>query len=503
MSFFTEIPNDLRVPFFYAELDPSAAGSAATKPKSLVVAQKHPTLGSATVNVPVLVTSPIQADAIAGRGSPAAHMIKAYFKNDSIGEVWLLPIGDGTTAATGTFTVATDTADEDGVIYPYVGDRRFKVAVTSGQDQDAVAAAIAAAINADADGLVTAAAVLAVVTVTSRVKGASMNAIRLDIDRFGAAGNEPGVSGIAVTPEATLSGGAGDPSIETAVGNLADVEYDYVAYGFDVSDGTQRAFLTDELDARWGPLRMLYGHVWGADDDTIGNLSSLSINHPHFTAVGYNESPTPFFVVASAYMGATAKSLKNHPARPCQGIEVKGVMTPFDQDLFDTTDRNTLLYAGVATMSGNGRALFVERSITTYETNAASIPDTSFLDVQTLASLQFTQRFLKARVQSKFGRHILVDDGTPLLPSAAAISATPGMIRAELISAYVELATMGVVENVEWFKANLIVERDTVTNPATGDPNRVNVLFPPDLANQLRVVALLNQFRLQAPAVAA
>jgi len=33
-----------------------------------------------------------------------------------------------------------------------------------------------------------------------------------------------------------------------------------------------------------------------------------------------------------------------------------------------------------------------------------------------------------------------------------------------------------------------------------GNPNRINVLLPPDLVNQLRIFALLNQFRLQYPA---
>jgi phage tail sheath gpL-like len=41
------------------------------------------------------------------------------------------------------------------------------------------------------------------------------------------------------------------------------------------------------------------------------------------------------------------------------------------------------------------------------------------------------------------------------------------------------------------FKKNLIVERHP------NDPNRVNVLYPPDLINQLRIFAVLAQFRLQ------
>ncbi|MNE96793.1 hypothetical protein D3C80_1950400 [compost metagenome] len=50
---------------------------------------------------------------------------------------------------------------------------------------------------------------------------------------------------------------------------------------------------------------------------------------------------------------------------------------------------------------------------------------------------------------------------------------------------------MGIVENAEAFAANLIVERSST------NPNRLNVLYPPDLVNQLRIFALQYQFRLQ------
>ena len=48
-----------------------------------------------------------------------------------------------------------------------------------------------------------------------------------------------------------------------------------------------------------------------------------------------------------------------------------------------------------------------------------------------------------------------------------------------------------IVENYELFKQYLVVERDA------SDPNRLNTLFPPDYVNQLRVFAVVNQFRLQ------
>lgn len=68
---------------------------------------------------------------------------------------------------------------------------------------------------------------------------------------------------------------------------------------------------------------------------------------------------------------------------------------------------------------------------------------------------------------------------------------TPAIFRGELVSEYAKMEKIGWVENAELFAANLIVERNA------DDPNRLDVLYPPDYINGLRVVALLNQFRLQ------
>lgn len=57
--------------------------------------------------------------------------------------------------------------------------------------------------------------------------------------------------------------------------------------------------------------------------------------------------------------------------------------------------------------------------------------------------------------------------------------------------AYAKLEREAIVENAALFEKYLVVERDA------DNVNRMNVLFPPDYVNQLRVFALLNQFRLQ------
>lgn len=97
-------------------------------------------------------------------------------------------------------------------------------------------------------------------------------------------------------------------------------------------------------------------------------------------------------------------------------------------------------------------------------------------------------RYLRSIITSKYGRHKLANDGTRFSDGQAIV--TPNVIRAELITAYEALEFQGLVEDVEAFKANLIVERNA------NDRNRIDVLFTPDYVNQLNIFALINQFRL-------
>lgn len=133
--------------------------------------------------------------------------------------------------------------------------------------------------------------------------------------------------------------------------------------------------------------------------------------------------------------------------------------------------------------------LRVQRDITTYKKNAYGVVDNSYLDSETLHTSAYVLRRLKTVITSKYGRHKLANDGTRFGPGQAIV--TPAVIKGELLTTYRQMERAGIVENYELFKQHLIVERDAT------DPSRINVLYPPDYVNQLRVFALLNQFRLQ------
>lgn len=112
---FSNIPSNIRAPLFYAELDNSQANTATTALKVLLIGQM--TSGKAEALKPVLVSSASQASDLFGHGSQLAIMNTFYRKNDTIGEVWCIPVADpsGTKAsATATFSGAPT---EAGTVY--------------------------------------------------------------------------------------------------------------------------------------------------------------------------------------------------------------------------------------------------------------------------------------------------------------------------------------------------------------------------------------------------
>jgi phage tail sheath gpL-like len=157
---------------------------------------------------------------------------------------------------------------------------------------------------------------------------------------------------------------------------------------------------------------------------------------------------------------------------------------------FNLEELNSLAGHGIATQkAGSDNQPMISRESTTYQLNLYGFTDDAYELVTTLATLARLFRNQRQAITSKFPRHKLANDGTRFGPGQAIV--TPGIIKAELIAEYRMDEFNGLVEDTRNFKRHLLVERDS------NNPNRVNVLYPPDLINQLRIFAVLAQFRLQ------
>jgi phage tail sheath gpL-like len=477
---------------FWAEFDPSAAAYLAQAQPACLLGHKLDT-APAPENTPMLVSSGDQARALFGTGSMLALMVETYRLNDPTGELWCVAVPEATgTAATSTVTFA-GTPTAGGTVAVYIGGRRYPVTVAASATADALATALVAAITADPSAPCTAVAAAGVVTLTAPHPGVVGNGIAVVLNLRGITAGEWTPAGLTVTAT-PFAGGTGDPDMTAALAALADAEYDYVGFPWTDTtnlDAVRVAF--GEESGRWAWDKQLYGHAFTAKAGTPQALSTLGNgrNDPHCTILGVPATTqSPVWIVAAALTGEAAVGLRADPARPLQTLPLVGVVYAPRGERFTIADAQTLLYDGIATaMCGFDDVVRIQRAITTYQKNAWGQDDPSYLDVQTPATLQHIVRTLRSAILTKFPRHKLANDGTRFGAGQAVV--TPGIIKDELIAQYRALEAQALCENMDAFKKFLVVERDLT------DPNRVNVLLPPDLVNQLRVLAMLVQFRLQ------
>lgn len=491
---FTRIPSNQRAPFFYAEFDNSMANTATAVQRTLLIGQMLST-ATATPGIPQKVSSESAVAGICGNGSMLHNMMAAYLANDISAEIWILPLSDGTTgtaAAAGKLQVVTAAA-ATGVLSLYIAGIRVQLTVVSTDDNVAVAAAIAAAINGQSKLPVTAVVdttATDTVNLTAKNKGAHGNSIDIRLNYLGAAGGEETPLGmeLKITP---MAGGSGAPSLTDPLGNLQDRAFDFIVnpYTDTTSLDAVKEFLSDAT-GRWSYAQQLYGHSFGALAGTYGSLSAAgeARNNQHETLLGINGSPTPAYLWAAALTGAIAPSLRNDPGRPTQTLTISGVLAPPLESRFMLTERNNLLYSGISTFTvADDGSVQVEKTITTYQKNKFGDADDSYLNIETLYLLMFVTRFLRTQITSKFGRMKLANDGTRFAPGSAIV--TPNVIRAELIAQYRTLEYNGYVQDAAAFAETLLVERNS------SNTKRIDVLWTGTLIDQLEIFALLNQWR--------
>lgn len=488
---FNTIPQALRVPLFYAEIDPSQANTGeGPNQRTLIIGQKT-AAGIAVADTPILSQGVADAILQGGVGSMLALMLDKYRQNDVVGEVWLLPLTDNAGGAFAAGSVSfTSAATANGSYNLNIGDQLISIAVTSVMTLSNLATALAAAINANTNLPVTASPAVGVVTITAKNKGLAENDIPLVQNAGGAAAGQSLPTGLATTIVA-MTGGTLNPVLTTALANLGDSAFDFIIipYFDTTSLDAMKTFMND-TSGRWSYAKQIYGHVFTAMKGDLSACQTLGLarNDQHMTILGENSALTPHWLWAPAYVGAAAVALKADPARPMQTLIVNGVTAPSVINRFDLTSRNTLLFSGISTFSTqDDGTVRLENLITTYQKNAFNQPDNSYLEIETMFQLMFLLRDLAADITSKFPRAKLAASNARLAPGTGVV--TPAIIRAEMIAHYRELEYQGQAQDADAFAEGLVVQQNPTNH------NRVDVIWDGTIMNQLRIFAVLFQFR--------
>jgi phage tail sheath gpL-like len=486
---FNQIPGDSRVPFIFVEFDTSKAqqGPTLQSYQALLIGQRL-AAGTKPADQIDLVTSAAQARQYYGAGSMLASMVASFLaanKQTSLKCIALDDNGAGA-AATGDVTFGGATI-KAGTLAMKIAGRRYTVGVSEGDTPAAIATALVAAITADADAQIGAA-----------VNGGVPEQVDFTALHKGLLGNEIDIRNNPesddVLPEnltaviTGMTGGTSNPDISSAITVMADIQFHIIGQPY--TDAANLTALETELEDRWGPSRPIDGHSFTAKRDTHANLITFGDgrNSKQVTSMGIAGPSNPWDWAANV-AAVAAFFGQIDPARPFQTLSLVAVDAPKDSELFTQDERNLLLKDGISTFSVDaGGVVRVERLITMNQENAFAAPDTSYLNVNSKLTLSYLRFDFRSQFATKYPRHKLADDGNRFAPGQAVL--TPLTAKAEAINLFRGWEENGLVENVDQFKRDLIVERNG------SDPDRLDFLLSPDLINQFRIAGVQIAFLL-------
>jgi phage tail sheath gpL-like len=495
---FNNIPETIRTPGALVEIDNSRAlqGLNANPHKVLILGQMI-SGGSAEKYLLYAISSENIADGYFVAGSLLSRMCRTFKANNPNTELYALALSDNAAGTTASARIHFSTAlshaggscsSGDQAVYMLGAGSRIYQILTSGWSVQDCNSAYKTLINANSYLPFTASYATSGPLVLSAVNtGECGNNLDVRFNYYDGQSYPTFFNDSVLI--SVFSGGTNNPNIGDAWAVIDTEQFHHIVNPY--SDATNLGLLDDELDERFKPLVDKGGHAYYGYKEALASISTHgdTRNNPHTTCIGMYDSPTPPEEWTSAWAAITSYNLNSDPARPLHYLKLKNILPPPIASRFTQSERNVLLYDGIATwiVDASG-AVCIERSITTYKTNALGISDPSYLDIQTLFTLLEIRYQFKSRMTTRFilPRFKLAQDSYPI--QAGSYVVTPKTIKGEIIALFTELREVGLIEEIEQFIENLVVEIDAT------DPNRVNVLLAPNLINQFRLLAGKIQF---------
>ncbi|MBC3252860.1 phage tail sheath subtilisin-like domain-containing protein [Serratia fonticola] len=460
---FDQIPGSIRTPGVYTEFNTATAvRTLAGNPQKVVLLGQRLSTGTYKGTDPVQVFSDEQAATLFGRGSQAHLMVKAAITAYQYLQLFVLPLSDnsvGGIAATSTVTL-TGNATGAGQNSVWIAGTRIDVAAANADIPTAMAAKLISAINANKNLPVTAAAAAGVVTLTARNKGTFGNEFGIRV-----ASTVPGVT------VATAAGtdGAGDPDVSTALAIIYGSGFNVVINPYSTDDSLTA--LRTFLESVSGPL-VQRGAVGVAGwRSTLATATTLAgeLNEGRITLAWHNGSQLPNAFIAAGY-GAVLAS-QDDPARPYDGLPITGLDVTALGSQPGGTEIESALWNGVTPLKiGPGNQVQIVRAISTYTTSADGAADPSLLDITSIRSLDYVRLAIDNRIELRFPRQ----KNTPRVALA---------VRSEILNVLYQLEDMEIVENVDQYKAGVIVQN------SEQDSGRLNCAIPTNVVSGLHVIA--------------
>jgi phage tail sheath gpL-like len=460
---FANIPDTIRTPNVYAEIDSSRAlqGLVQNPHLALIVGQRT-SAGKIPVDTLVQISREGLADGYFGPGSILSRMCSVFKDNNPNTELWALALADGgaAVAASATLHVSVglsangNSCKGGGTFYLMINGQKVYVALTSGWSAKDVNSAIQTTVNGSAYSHLP---VKASTNATSALNliavcpGEAGNYLDVRYNYYTGQSLPSAFYGDSVLISG-FAGGTVNPDLASAWAVIGDKRFHHIIQPY--IDSSNLTDLEDELEDRFGPLVDQQGHGYAAVRGTQASCTTLgnSRNSPHNTIIGVYDSPTDPAEWAAALGAVGAWNLNGDPARPLQFLKLKEVLPPPVERRFTRAERDILLYDGISTfIVDTGGSVLTERIITTYQANALGLPDPAYLDIETLFTLGEIRDQFRIRMTNRYlePRYKLADDTFPTLPGSYVVR--PKDVKAECIALFTLLRDKGLIENLEDF----------------------------------------------------
>lgn len=500
---FNEI-NDAVAPFMQAEIDNSmAVQGPRALPYRILVIGSATSAGSMAAKDLGFFTDPGTAAEYWGPGSQMHQMAEAALRTYKTGRIYGIAAVKDTLAsaenkAVGSiaFTAATAQA---GTIVVYIGGRRAAATIAAGLLAPAIADAVTAAINANpAMGVVAeSTTVPGTVKLTAKNTGLEGNRIPILLNFLSGESLPGGVTAVITA----MAGGVTNPDLTSGDPSVMDVLagqwFQIIATPY--TDSANQVAIDTEMQRKFGAVAGIDGVVIMGDNESFTNLIAKydatvnGKNSKHLCIVNTTSMPDAPWEVAAEVAGVVCSALltgNGAESMPFTTLPLPVLRAPKPADRYDFTERDVLLRSGISTLRfTDGGGVIIDRLVTNYQVDIHGTPDPSWRNL----NYRFIAMFLRWDwvynvLYAKYGRAKLAGDDAKFGPGQTVM--TPKLGKAEALGRFQMWEEMGLVENYDQFKADLIAERNA------GNVDRMDWLMVPDFVNQFYHGATKIAFRI-------
>lgn len=277
------------------------------------------------------------------------------------------------------------------------------------------------------------------------------------------------------------------PDIEGVFTAIKDEQFNIIACQH--TDADNLTTLSTELAQRFLPGKANEGFAFVATDKTCEETRDLAagLNSPHISIMCTHGSPTEPAVWAATLASTVAFYGNIDPARPFRTLELVDVRPPIETSRLTFLEREMLLESGASTYTvDRGGKVRIESLVSSFKRNEADEPSEAYRSVNTLLTLSYLRFSFRNYFNSKYPRHKLAGDSAKFGAGQAVM--TPSLAKAECIALFRSWEDIGLVQNIDQFKNDLIVEINGTNK------SRLDFSLSPQLVNQLSVLGAKVQF---------